>query len=119
MFDKKLKRNINDVARGIRNLKKLGLQVRVIRTETMFGAERDHVYVVDKEVFAQKPDNWDTTSATKGGQKGEMRVLGELSEEDGALLVPKEFSDYVEINPNVMDGEPVVKDTRVPTSMCM
>ncbi len=65
----------------------------------------------------QKPDNWETTLATKGGQKAEMRVLGELVEEEGALLVPKQFSEYIEINPDVMDGEPVIKDTRVPTSI--
>jgi uncharacterized protein (DUF433 family) len=76
-----------------------------------------HVYVINKDVFAQKPDNWATTSATKGGQQSEMRVLGELAEEEGALLVPKQFSEYIEINPNVMDGEPVIKDTRVPTSI--
>ena len=76
-----------------------------------------HVYVINKDVFAQKPDNWETTSATKGGQKSEMSVLGELVEEEGALLVPKQFSKYVEINPDIMDGEPVVKDTRIPTSI--
>jgi uncharacterized protein (DUF433 family) len=76
-----------------------------------------HVYVINRHVYAQKPDKWETTLATKGGQKAEMRVLGELVEEEGALLVPKQFSDYVEINPDVMDGEPIIKDTRVPTSM--
>ena len=76
-----------------------------------------HVYIIGKDVLAQKPDNWDTTIATHGGQKAEMRVLGELVEEEGALLVPRQFSEYIEINPDVMDGEPVIKDTRVPTSM--
>jgi uncharacterized protein (DUF433 family) len=76
-----------------------------------------HVYIMGKEVFASKPDNWETTSATKRGQKAEMRVLGELTEEEGALLVPRQFTDYIEINPDVMDGEPVLRDTRVPTSM--
>lgn len=79
------------------------------------GWSNAHVFVVKKDVFAQKPDDWDTTLATKGGQRAEMRVLGELLEEEGALLVPKEFSEYVEINPDVMDGEPVIRDTRVPT----
>lgn len=74
-----------------------------------------HVFIVKKDVFAQKPDDWDTTLATKGGQRAEMRVLGDLVEEEGALLVPREFSEYVEINPDVMDGEPVIRDTRVPT----
>ncbi|MBI4302778.1 MAG: DUF433 domain-containing protein [Chloroflexi bacterium] len=76
-----------------------------------------HVYVIGKKVFAQKPDDWDTTLATKHGQKVEMRVLGELIEEEAALLVPKPFSDYVEINLSVVEGLPVIRDTRVPTYM--
>jgi uncharacterized protein (DUF433 family) len=84
---------------------------------TAVGWADAHVFVVGKEVFAQKPDDWDTTLATKGGQKANISVLGQLVEEQGALLVPREFSDYVEIDPLVMDGEPVVRDTRVPTSM--
>ncbi|MBI4294948.1 MAG: DUF433 domain-containing protein [Chloroflexi bacterium] len=74
-----------------------------------------HVYVIGKNVLAQKPDDWDTTLATKHGQKVEMRVLGELIEEDGALLVPRSFSEYIEINLDVMEGQPVIRDTRVPT----
>jgi len=76
-----------------------------------------HVYIEGKNVFAKKPDNWDTTLATRHGQKAEMSVLGELIEEEGALVVPREFSNYVEINIDVMEGLPVVKDTRVPTYM--
>lgn len=79
------------------------------------GWSQAHVYVIDKEVFAQKPDDWDTTLATKHGQRAEMRVLGELFEEEAALLIPKHYSDYVEINPDVMEGQPIIKDTRVPT----
>jgi len=79
------------------------------------GWQQAHVYIVGKEVFAQKPDNWDTTLASKHGQKAEMRVLGELFEEDGSVIVPKSFSQYVEINLDVMEGLPVVRDTRVPT----
>ena len=76
-----------------------------------------HVYVLGKNVFAQKPDDWDTTLATKYGQKAEMRVLGELFEEEAALLVPKAFSEYVEINLDVMEGQPVIRNTRIPTFM--
>ncbi len=79
------------------------------------GWQQAHVYIVGKKVFAQKPDNWDTTLASKHGQKAEMRVLGELFEEDGSVIVPKSFSQYVEINLDVMEGLPVVRDTRVPT----
>ena len=76
-----------------------------------------HVYILGKNVFAQKPDNWDTTLATRYGQRAEMRVLGELFEEEAALLVPKTFSEYVEINLDVMEGQPVIRSTRVPTFM--
>jgi len=74
-----------------------------------------HVFVIGRNVFAQRPDDWDTTLATKHGQKAEMRVLGELVEEEAALLVPKAFSEYVEVNADVMQGQPVIRDTRVPT----
>ncbi len=81
------------------------------------GWNNPHVYVQGKEVFAQRPDDWDTTTATKYGQRAEMKVLGELFEEDGSILIPKDFSDYIVIDVNVMEGSPVIRDTRVPTYM--
>ena len=77
--------------------------------------EQSHLFVLDKEVYAQKPDQWESTAATRGGQKL-MLSLPDLFEEEAALLVPRDYSDCVEINPEVMDGQPVVKDTRIPTS---
>lgn len=74
------------------------------------------MYILRKEVYAQKPDEWDTTVATRHGQKM-MGVWGGLIEEEAALLVPKEFSDYVELNLEVMEGQPVVRDTRVLTAL--
>ena len=76
-----------------------------------------HLYVVGKEVFAQKPDDWETTVATSHGQKVETRVIGELVEEEGRILVPKDFGQYIEINPRIMEGQPVIRDSRVPTAM--
>ena len=82
-----------------------------------------HVYIVGNKVFAELPDEWETTTATQFGQKVETRVFGELfpilreQEEKGSILVPSEFSHYVEINPAVMGGQPVIRDTRVPTSV--
>ena len=82
-----------------------------------------HVYIVGNKVFAELPDEWETTAATQFGQKVETKVFGELfpilreKEEKGSILVPSEFSNYVEINPAVMGGQPVVRDTRVPTSV--
>ena len=46
-MDKILKRNINDVKRGIRNLRKMGLEIEIHETESMFGAIVDNVYVID------------------------------------------------------------------------
>ena len=83
---------------------------------TSTGWKNAHVFVVGKEVFAQKPDEWETTAATQYGQKAETRVLGELFEEEAAILIPKEFRAYVEINLDVMDGQPVIRNTRVLTS---
>lgn len=47
-YDKKLKRNINDVKRGIRNLRKMNFKIEVYETETMLGDTVDHVYVIDR-----------------------------------------------------------------------
>lgn len=76
-----------------------------------------HVYLTGKVVDAQKPDNWGVTVATMGGQKRMEVIVGELFEEEAALLVPRSFADYVEIDPNVMEGMPVVRNTRIPTSV--
>lgn len=107
-------------------VKQLNLRSIVIALRHLFerfgspnepGWSNAHVYILGKNVFAQKPDNWDTTLATEYGQKAEMRVLGELFEEEAALLVPRTFSEYVEINLDVMEGQPVIRDTRIPTFM--
>ncbi len=74
-----------------------------------------HVYIQGKEALAQKPDEWDTTVGTRGGQKAIMGCFN-VFEEEATLLVPKSFAEYVEINPDVMDGLPVIRGTRVPTS---
>jgi uncharacterized protein (DUF433 family) len=82
-----------------------------------------HVYIVGNRVYAEKPDEWDVTAATQFGQKAERRLFGEMFEElreleePGAILVPKPFRPFVQIDPAVMGGEPVVKNTRVPTSI--
>lgn len=47
-YDKKLKRNINDVKRGIRNLRKMKFKIEVQETETMLGNAIEHVYVIDR-----------------------------------------------------------------------
>jgi len=82
-----------------------------------------HVYIVGNKVYAEQPDEWDVTAATQSGQRAERRLFGDMFEElrdleePGAVLIPPDFRPFVEINPAVMGGDPVVKDTRVPTSI--
>ena len=81
------------------------------------------VYIVNGRVYAQKSDEWNVTAASQFGQKVETRLFGDMFEqlrgleEPGEILIPADFREYVEINPAVMGGEPVVRDTRLPTSI--
>jgi uncharacterized protein (DUF433 family) len=81
------------------------------------------VYLVGKRIYAEKQDQWETTAATQFGQKVETRLFGDLfrelkeQEEEGSILIPKDFRAFVEITPKVMGGQPVVRGTRVPTSI--
>jgi uncharacterized protein (DUF433 family)/DNA-binding transcriptional MerR regulator len=87
------------------------------------GWSEAQVYIVGKRVYAVKQDEWEATDATQFGQKIEVRVLGDLSdifreqEEEGSLLIPKDYQEYVELDPEIMGGQPVVRGTRVPTSI--
>ena len=102
--------NLRSVAIALRHLyDRLG-------TPTSLGWKNAHVYIVGKDVFAHKPDEWDSTVATKGGQKAMARVLGELFEEEAGILIPRDYDAFVEIDLKVMGGQPVIRNTRVPTS---
>ena len=82
-----------------------------------------NVYIVGNKIFAEKSDDWQTTSATGFGQRVDTRVFGDLfpllreQEEEDSILVPRDYTAYVEIDPSVMGGQPVVRNTRVPTSL--
>ena len=82
-----------------------------------------NVYIVGNKIFAEKPDDWQTTSATGFGQRVDTRVFGDLfpllraQEEEGSILIPRDYTAYVEIDPSIMGGQPVVRNTRVPTSL--
>lgn len=81
-----------------------------------------HVHIFDKHVYADKSDEWDVTEADSGGQKLETRLFGDVfnilrdMDEDDDILLPKGFSQCIAIKPNVMGGEPVIKNTRIPTA---
>jgi len=85
--------------------------------------EDAHVYIVGNKVFAEQPDQWDVTTATQSGQRAERRLFGDMFEElrgleePGAILIPPSFRPFVQIDPAIMGGDPVVRDTRVPTSI--
>ena len=82
-----------------------------------------NVYIEGNKIYAEKKDNWGTTAATQFGQKVETRLFGDLftelrdCEEPGEILVPRDLVPFVEINPNKMGGQPVVRGTRLPTAM--
>ena len=46
-YDKKLKRNINDIKRGVKNLKLLGLKIKIDEVEGLMGKSISNIYVVD------------------------------------------------------------------------
>ena len=109
--------------RGLKNkqLTRKSLIVALRHLLARFGSfdnrrwEQAHLYVLDQEIYAQKPDEWDATVATRGGQ----RLLispPELFEEEAGVLIPTRYRDYVEIAPDIMDGLPVVANTRIPTA---
>jgi len=81
-----------------------------------------NVYLVGNRVYADKPDEWEVTAATGFGQKVEVRLFGDMFEElreleeEAEFLVPERFRPFVQIDPAVMGGEPVVKNTRLPTA---
>ena len=116
---------IAKLLRGLRdkslNLRSVAVTLRHLFTRfgppTSAGWQGAHVFVMGNSVYATKPDEWDTTVATQHGQKMMELLAPKLFEEEAALLVPKTFAGYVEINLRVMEGQPVIKNTRVPTSI--
>ena len=81
-----------------------------------------HVYIANNAVYADRPDEWEVTAATRGGQRVETRLYDDVFDilrdldEDGNILIPKGFSQCIAIKPNVMGGDPVIKTTRIPTA---
>jgi len=56
-FDKKLKRGINDVKRGIKNLRLMGLKIEIQEVENMIGQDVSNVYVLDYSYPGSGGDN--------------------------------------------------------------
>jgi uncharacterized protein (DUF433 family) len=70
-------------------------------------------------VYAIARDKWEVTD-TQRGQKAMYQLLfdedfEQLRKRADALLVPRKFQDYIQINPSVASGMPILQGTRMPT----
>ena len=81
-----------------------------------------HVYIANNHVYAEKLDEWNVTAADIGGQRVETRLFDDVfdilreMDEDGDILLPRGFSQCISIQPSVMSGAPVIRNTRIPTA---
>jgi uncharacterized protein (DUF433 family) len=86
------------------------------------GWANEKVYLVGNHIYVDRPDPWQITDATEMGQKVMEILFGDLFEElregdeEASIIVPPQFRKYVQVKPNIMGGEPVVRDTRIPTA---
>jgi uncharacterized protein (DUF433 family) len=77
------------------------------------------VGVDGRDLFVVRPDEWGATDASRGGQRVLLgSIVDELQDlEPGtSFIVPPAFRKDVQINPEVMSGEPVIWGTRIPTA---
>lgn len=79
-----------------------------------------------RKVYAFARDTWGATLVVKGGGGQKffeslnttvVRLIEEASRSPDAVLVPTEYRDYVEVNPRIAGGMPVVRGSRVPTTV--
>lgn len=86
------------------------------------GWANERVYVVGNRIYVDRPDPWEVTDATQLGQKIMEMLFGDLfdelreMDEEASIIVPPQFRKYVQVKPEIMGGEPVIRDTRIPTA---
>lgn len=86
------------------------------------GWANERVYVLGNRIYVDRPDQWEVTDATQLGQKVMETCFGDLfdelreMDEEASIIVPPPFRRYVQVKPEIMGGEPVIRDTRVPTA---
>jgi uncharacterized protein (DUF433 family) len=113
--------------RLIMRLRENGIRPREIKAaletiEMMSGGDRDAsmkstILVTGGVVavfFPDKPE-WNPVAASQGPQKMAVVFFPELIEELKAELVPIDLSPYIEVNPEILGGAPVVKGTGIST----
>lgn len=77
---------------------------------------------IRKDVMAYSgKDKWGSTDVTKGNQKVAEIILGDefkkLKERADALLIPEKFLRYVEIDPAIQNGLPILLDSTIQTNL--
>ena len=86
------------------------------------GWANEKVYVVGNRIYVDRPDEWEITDATELGQKVMEKLFSDIFEElrdvdeEASIIVPPQFRKYVQVKPEIMGGEPVIRDTRIPTA---
>jgi uncharacterized protein (DUF433 family) len=79
------------------------------------------IFVQGHDVFVEGRDEWEVTEAHRSGQKAATGLMDEefdhLRRRADALLVPREFQPYVQVDPAVRSGRPVVLGTTLPTAV--
>ena len=86
------------------------------------GWANEKVYVIGTRIYVDRPDEWQVTDAMELGQKVMEMLFGDLFEElregdeEASIIVPPQYRNYVQVNPGIMGGEPVVRGTRLPTA---
>jgi len=86
------------------------------------GWANEKVYVIGNRIYVDRPDEWQVTDATEFGQKVIEMFFGDLFEElregdeEASIIVPPQYRNYVQVNPGIMGGQPVVRGTRLPTT---
>ena len=83
------------------------------------------VFVEGNRVYLWEADEWETVEARAvgHGEAALQRVVDtwfgdaflNLRDSADSILIPPDLMSHIEINPQVMDGAPVIRGTRIPT----
>jgi len=72
-------------------------------------------------VYADRKDAWEVTDSTRKGQKVATVLMddefGQLRERADALIVPRQFQPYVEVDPLARSGRPIVRGLTIETRL--
>jgi uncharacterized protein (DUF433 family) len=83
--------------------------------------EQARFFVHGPDVYAEDKDQWEVTAATRGGQKASPPLFddefAQLRDRADAILVPREFQSFVQVDPSIRSGHPVVRGSTLPTAI--